>query len=137
MAAEPISWKLSIRNSSPNPSSRFSSSASIASIRGVARRDAGAACRDDGLHMRLACCIDDRANRRGSSRTICTPGHEVSGARRRVGDRAPLVSFASVRVSLTVRTKQQTTDAGRSGTMVRRGHLARLSAAFGGFKGFG
>ena len=90
IAADPISWKLSIRNSSPKPSSRFSSSASIAS--NVVSRDVmpGAAGGDDHLHFGLASWspIADAHLVRLVAHDLA-PGHLVAAGPEQVEDRAP------------------------------------------------
>ena len=111
IAADPISSKLSMRNSSPKPSRRLSNIDVDRFVRRVALGDAGAAGRDDraracrarsrraraSLHLRRLVADDVRDRRR------CGRPASSSSAIVR-----PLVSVSSVRVSLTVSTKHGT-----------------------------
>ena len=79
-------------------------------VRAVARRDAGAAGRDDHLRRRgwRELPLDASAHQLGSSLTIVRPTTVWPAAVSRSAMARPLVSVASVRVSLTVTTKQRT-----------------------------
>ena len=112
MAAARISSKLSIRNSSPNPSRRFSSRRSTAS--NVPSREV-MPVPPVVMMTRVAASASWRrtqaATRAGSSRTIAVPEIVCPPPSSSARIARPLVSVSSVRVSLTVTTKQAT-DAG-------------------------
>ena len=137
IAAEPISLKLIIRNSSPKPSSRFSNSAVDRFERRVARADAGAAGRDDDLRCRIG---QPLANGRGDLRGLVLDDgmtrDRVSGAFEQLADRLAAVSFASVRVSLTVSTKQAT-EMRRLSLVFERTHSRIIPHPQGGVLLFG
>src|SRR6202165_3443368 len=106
MAAAPISWNDSIRNSSPNPGSRLSSMASTAS--NVESRDVIPV-----PPVMMMTCTDEsatasrmiRCTSAGSSRTMPAPTTRGPPALSRSRINAPLVSVSGVFVSETVNTQ--------------------------------
>ena len=105
MAAAPTSWKDSIRNSSPKPGRRLSSSASTASY--VESREVMpvppvriTACTSSRVHAART----SRATSAGSSRTTAEPATAWPAAVRSSRMTAPLVSVSRVFVSETVST---------------------------------
>jgi hypothetical protein len=74
MAAAPISSKLSMRNSSPKPSSRFSNSASIASnVPSRALMPVPPVMMMMRVSASVSHCVTEALTRCGSSRTIAKP----------------------------------------------------------------
>ena len=115
IAAAPISSKLSIRNSSPNPSIRFSKSAVSASY--VESRFARPVPPVVMIARADPACIASLTTRRtsaGSSFTTLRPTTLWPPATSRSAIARPLVSVSRVRVSLIVSTKQGTDTGDRA-----------------------
>src|SRR5688572_19048959 len=109
IAAEPISSKLSMRNSSPKPSSRFSKSASIASnVPSRALTPVPPVVMMTRVSASVSHCFTDAVTSAGSSRTIANPVAWWPARSRNSRMARPLESVSLVRVSLTVSTKQPT-----------------------------